>query len=73
MKKKILTSGMALITLLLPGQPGAGSVDLSQIDWQTKSVSEGIILRYANDSLFNSVQAIYVVDVDTSEIGREHV
>ncbi len=62
---------MALITLLLPGQPGAGSVDLSQIDWQTKSVSEGIILRYANDSLFNSVQAIYVVDVDTSAASFE--
>ncbi len=66
MKRNILTLGLALITLLLPGQQGAGSGDLSQIDWQFKSVSDGVTLRYANDSLFSSVQAIYVVDVDTS-------
>lgn len=66
MKRKILTSGLVLITMLLHGQQGAGRVDLSQIDWQFKSISEGVTLKYANDSLFNSVQAIYVVDVDTS-------
>jgi hypothetical protein len=57
---------LALTTLLLPGQPGAVNDDQSQVDWQSKSVSDGVTLRYANNSLFSSVQAIYVVDIDTS-------
>ncbi|MDF1558872.1 MAG: phosphodiester glycosidase family protein [Bacteroidales bacterium] len=66
MKRNILTLGLALSTLLLPGQPGVGYGGLTGIDWQFKSVSEGVTLSYVNYSLFNSVQAIYVVDVDTS-------
>lgn len=71
MKRKVLTLGLILIPLLLAGQPAAGTGDPSQIDWQFKSISEGVTLRYANDSIFNSVQAIYVVDVDTSAASFE--
>lgn len=71
MKRKVLTLGLILIPLLLAGQPATGTGDPSQIDWQFKSISEGVTLRYANDSIFNSVQAIYVVDVDTSAASFE--
>lgn len=71
MKREVLTLGLGLITLLISGQPGAGNGELSGIEWQFKSVSDGVTLRYANDSLFNSVQAIYVVDVDTSAAAFE--
>jgi exopolysaccharide biosynthesis protein len=71
MKRNILTLSLALIPLLLPGQPATGTGDPSQIDWQFKSISEGVTLRYANDSVFNSVQAIFVVDVDTSAASFE--
>jgi exopolysaccharide biosynthesis protein len=71
MKRKVLTLGLILIPLLLAGQPATGTGDPSQIDWQFKSISEGVTLRYVNDSIFNSVQAIYVVDVDTSAASFE--
>ena len=71
MKRNILTLSLALSTLLLPGQPGVGNSDISNIDWQFKGLSDGVTLRYANDTLFNSVQAIYVVDIDTSAAAFE--
>jgi len=71
MKREILTLGLAFITLLISGQPGAGNGELIKTDWQIKSVSDGVMMRYATDSLFNSVQAIYLVDVDTSAAAFE--
>jgi len=67
MKRNIVTLSLLLTFSLMNGQPGTDFRELLDTGWQSRSISEGITLRSALTSLFNSAQAIYVVEIDTSE------
>ncbi len=66
MKRNILTLSFLLTISLMYGQAGTDFRELQEIDWQARSVSKGITLKSAVTSLFNSAQAIYVVEIDTA-------
>ncbi len=66
MKSNILTLSFLLTLSLIYGQAGTDSREQLEIDWQSRTVSEGITLRSAVTNLFNSAQAIYVVEIDTA-------
>lgn len=66
MKRNIVTLSFLLILSLIYGQSGTDLRQLQEMKWESKSVSEGITLRSAVTNLFNSSQAIYVVDIDTA-------
>lgn len=66
MKRNIVTLSFLLILSLIYGQSGTDLRQLQEMKWESKSVSEGITLRSAVANLFNSSQAIYVVDIDTA-------
>lgn len=66
MKRNILTLSFLLTLGLMYGQAGTDFRELQETGWQSKTVSEGITLRSAVTSLFNSAQAIYVVEIDTA-------
>ncbi|MDZ7633569.1 MAG: phosphodiester glycosidase family protein [Bacteroidales bacterium] len=67
---------MIISLLLAPfsmfGQAGPDSLAVSysltvpEIDWECRTISDGITLRSAVTTLFNSAQAIYVVEIDTA-------
>jgi exopolysaccharide biosynthesis protein len=58
------------IWLTLPAltfaQTRPDTLAVSAIEWTCLKVSDGITLKTANPSIFNSNQAIYVADIDTS-------
>ena len=55
-----------LTVSLVYGQSGNDFSALKEMKWESMSVSEGITLSSAETNLFNSSQAIYVVDIDTA-------
>lgn len=61
-----MTFGFLLTVSLMYGQSAASIKELQGIKWESTIVSEGIILKSAADSLFNSSQAIYAVEIDTA-------
>lgn len=67
MKRNIVTLSFLLTISLMFGQSGTDFRELQEIDWQARTVSKGITLKSAVTSLFNSAQAIYVVEIDTAE------
>ncbi len=66
MKRNILTLCFLLIVSLIYGQSGTDFRELQETEWQSRTISEGITLRSAVTNLFNSAQAIYVVEIDTA-------
>lgn len=66
MKRNIVTLSFLLTVSLLYGQSGTDFRQLQEMKWESTNVSEGIILKSAVTSLFNSAQAIYVVEIDTA-------
>ncbi len=74
MKRNLLISGILLLSPLLTGQSLPDSLDQSlpdslavpEISWECKAIARGVLLRSAETQLFNSSQAIYIVDIDTS-------
>ena len=74
MKRNLLISGILLLSPLLTGQslPDSNgqsvpdSLAVPEISWQCKAIARGVLLRSAETQLFNSSQAIYIVDIDTS-------
>lgn len=66
MKRNIVTLSFLLTVSLIYGQSGNDFRELQEADWQSKTISEGITLRSAVTNLFNSAQAIYVVEIDTA-------
>ncbi len=67
MKRNIMILSFLLTVSLVYGQSGSDFSGLKEMKWESMSVSEGITLRSAVTNLFNSSQAIYVVDIDTAE------
>ena len=66
MKGNILTLSFLLTVNLIYGQSGTDSREMQETDWQSRTISEGITLKSALTNLFNSAQAIYVVEIDTA-------
>jgi len=66
MKRNTVTLSFLLIVSLIYGQSGNDLRELQETDWQSRTISEGITLRSAITNLFNSAQAIYVVEIDTA-------
>jgi len=66
MKRNILILSFLLTVSLVYGQSGSDFSGLKEMKWESMTVSEGITLRSALTNLFNSSQAIYVVDIDTA-------
>ncbi|MBE0680072.1 MAG: phosphodiester glycosidase family protein [Bacteroidales bacterium] len=66
MKRNILTLSFLLTVSLIYGQSGTDFRELQETEWQSRTISEGITLRSAVTNLFNSAQAIYVVEIDTA-------
>lgn len=66
MKRNFVILSFLLTVSLIYGQSGTDFRELQETDWQSKTISEGITLRSAVTNLFNSAQAIYVVEIDTA-------
>lgn len=67
MKEKILLISLFLLSLIFSAQSCEDSVTIPDIQWECKNISEGIQLRSAKTNLFNSQQAVYIVDIDTNQ------
>lgn len=66
MKRNIVTLSFLLTFSLIYGQSGTDLSQLQDTGWQSRTISGGITLRSALTSLFNSAQAIYVIEIDTA-------
>lgn len=66
MRRNSLILSFLLTVSLIYGQSGTDFRELHELSWETMTVSDGITLRSALTSLFNSAQAIYVVEIDTA-------
>jgi exopolysaccharide biosynthesis protein len=66
MKRNVVTLSFLLTVSLMYGQSGTDFRELQEIKWESTPVLEGIVLKSAVTSLFNSSQAIYVVEIDTA-------
>ena len=62
----ILTLCFLVIPRALISQSGSDSSIWSDNGWDSRSVCDGITLMIYTDSMFNSMQAIYVADIDTA-------
>lgn len=58
---------LAILTLPVcsSGQPVTLTDSIAGKDWNNKNITRGVMLRSVQTRLFNSDQAIYVVDIDT--------
>jgi len=66
MKRNFLTLCFILTVAMLDGQPGTDFRELQTVNWESGVIADGIILKSALTTLFNSAQAIYVVEIDTA-------
>jgi exopolysaccharide biosynthesis protein len=66
MTRNFLISSVLLISPLLPGQSLPDSLAVPEISWECKAIARGVLLKSVETQLFNSFQAIYVVDIDTT-------
>jgi len=65
-EKRIIAVGIVL--MLVAGATGQVVSDkecLPVVEWSTRPVTEGVTLKTAQTRLFDSFQAIYVIDIDT--------
>lgn len=68
MKEKRI-SAAAMILMLVASAGGQAVTDkecLPVIEWSKRHVTEGVTLKTAQTRLFDSFQAIYVIDIDTT-------
>lgn len=65
MKRFIPVLTILLLPVLVLGQSLTATCPDPEIDWSCKTITGGIILRSAQTRLFDSFQAIYIVDIDT--------
>lgn len=66
-EKRIIAAGIVL--MLVAGANGQVVSDkecLPVVAWSTRQVTEGVTLKTAQTRLFDSFQAIYVIDIDTT-------
>jgi len=64
--KRLIAAGIVLI--LVAGANGQVVTDnkcLPVIEWTKRQVTEGVVLKFVQTRLFDSFQAIYVIDIDT--------
>lgn len=68
MKTKCIIAAVASVILSLPaaGQTIPDKQALQDIDWNSRVITEGVVLKSVQTRLFNSDQAIYIVEVDTT-------
>ena len=66
MKRNVVTLSFLLTISLVYGQSCSDLNESEEMKWESITVSDGITLRSTVTSLFNSSQAIYVVDIDTA-------
>ena len=64
--KRLIAAGIVL--MLVAGANGQVVTDnkyLPVIEWSKRQVTEGVVLKFVQTRLFDSFQAIYVIDIDT--------
>ncbi len=66
MKRTLLISSILLISPLLQGQTLPDTLAVPDISWECRAIARGVLLKSAVMELFNSSQAVYVIDIDTS-------
>ncbi len=68
MKTKSIIAGTIILikSLSAGGQELPVKQSLSEIAWNSKTITGGVVLKSARARLFNSDQAIYVVEIDTT-------
>jgi exopolysaccharide biosynthesis protein len=66
MKRNLLISCLMLVSPLFHGQTLSDSLSVPVIGWECRAIARGVLLKSAVIQLFNSSQAVYVVDIDTS-------
>lgn len=65
--KGIFWSGaLIIISLSAGGQTLPDSNRLTEIEWNSRPVAEGVVLKWVQTRLFDSDQAVYVVETDTT-------
>ena len=65
--KSIITGTIiSVISLSAGGQELPVKQSLSEIEWNSKAITEGVVLKSARARLFDSDQAVYVVEIDTT-------
>lgn len=67
---KIKNSIYAALFLLFPSFVGGQELpvkkSLTEIEWSSRAITDGVVLKSAQARLFDSDQAIYVVEIDTT-------
>lgn len=65
--KSIISSTIILLTSLYAGgQKLAVKQSLPEIEWNSKDITEGVVFKWVQAMMFNSDQAIYVLEIDTT-------
>ncbi|NLE36363.1 MAG: phosphodiester glycosidase family protein [Bacteroidales bacterium] len=65
-KSIITTAVLLLLSSFAAGQALHVEQSLSEIEWSSRTIIEGVVLKSAQLRLFNSDQAIYIVETDTT-------
>jgi exopolysaccharide biosynthesis protein len=66
MKRIIYSAAILLLPVFTAGQSVAVINKLPEIEWNSSEVTPGIVLKSAETRLFDSFQAIYIIDIDTT-------
>ncbi|HOO65524.1 MAG: phosphodiester glycosidase family protein [Bacteroidales bacterium] len=62
----ITVAVLLLVSSHAGGQSLNGKQSLSEIEWNSRTITEGVVLRWVQARLFDSDQAIYIVETDTT-------
>ena len=57
---------LMLVSSYAVGQASEGKQSLLEIDWNTRTITDGVIMKWVHTRLFDSDQAIYVIETDTT-------
>lgn len=71
LKRNILIFNLLLFPVIVFSQSVQDTLQVRKISWESRIISDGVVVRSANTNLFNSVQAIYLVDIDTARADFE--
>ncbi len=68
MKNKTITFAVLimLVSVSVSGQDFTGKQSLSEIEWNSRTITGGVVLKWAQTRLFDSDQAIYIIETDTT-------
>jgi len=65
--KRIIAAGIVIMMVAgVSGQVVTDSKSMPVLEWGKKQVTEGVMLKTVQTRLFDSFQAIYVIDIDTT-------